>query len=209
MRTRTCAVVLFASVFCLAIASHSAAQTQGFQAGFTVGAKGGCVLRTDCGPGFTMGWFLNGDRSATPLPIDAQAEMSIGAQGMSERQSFARAALLLRLKSSSDDFDQDPSPRLHLLIGPQIELRNTAQLAGVGGRPDLRLALGADLARRRTIVELRYTAHIGVRQETQPVVIVSQGPGQPGPPKAVSTPRSSLVFRDGAVVLTIGFRVGG
>ena len=211
MRSR---IILFTSAFvvCLVVPAQVGAQTQGFQAGMTVGARSGCALRTDCGPGFAMGWFFNGDHSSRPLPIDAQAEVLMGAQGTTERQGFARAALLLRMKSIVDD--DDPSPRLHVLIGPQVEFRSTSQLAGVGGRPDLRLALGADIVQRHAIVELRYTAHVGVRHDTQPAIAAaSRSPGaygtSPSAPTVVSAPRSSLMFRDGAVVLTVGVRVGG
>src|SRR5262245_46932949 len=95
MRAHISAVVVFAGVFAT-IPGRALAQTQGFQAGVTLGARGSCAVRTDCGPGFTMGWFANGDRSPHPLPIDAQAEVLMGAQGTTERQGFARAALLLR-----------------------------------------------------------------------------------------------------------------
>jgi len=208
MRTRTCTVSVV-SVVCILLTTPASAiaQTQGFQAGVTVGAKGSCAARTDCGPGFTMGWFLNGDRRQYPMPIDVQAEVLMGAQGTSERQGFARAALLLRFKSIYNAGDS--SPRTHFLIGPQVEFRNTAQLAGVGGRPDLRLAIGADWVKRRTMVEFRYTAHPRVQRDTNQTVVIASRQGAPPPPTVASTPRSSLVFRDGAVVLTVGVRVGG
>jgi hypothetical protein len=207
MRTRN---VLVAIVFCVFLTAPppALAQTQGFQAGMTLGAKGSCAVRTDCGPGFTLGWFANGDRKTDDLPIDVQTELLMGSQGTTERQGFARAALLLRFKSIYAP--GDTSPRTHFLVGPQLEFHNTTQLAGIGGRPDLRLALGADWVRRRAIVEFRYTAHLGVRHDNdQTVVIVSRSGAPPPPPSVVSTPRSSLEFRDGAVVLTVGVRVGG
>lgn len=202
-RSRTASTVIGLWMAMALVPARAEAQRSGIQSGITFGPPpdGGSGL------GFVTGWYATGDERLRTAPVDFLAELTVGAQNFQAPAFFGRAALLLRLKTSIDD-DLGPAlgPRVHFLIGPQIEWRrgNGSVVAHTASKPDLKLVLGGDLEVRRAFFELRYAADLATDIRTGPPVVQITPTGARLLP---SPPQRKISLRNGTVMVTMGMRL--
>jgi len=191
----------------LAVVAPAAAQTREttIRAGIGLGSM---PRGTGAGVVGTTGHFgVYANRGArADAPLDGQLELAADVRGQKPSQQALRLAALIRLRGRAEEnFDRDPSPRFHFVVGPQLDVR------GVNGnlldaKPDLRIAIGADVTRRRSVIELRYTADIGVGTTTVPARIYGSGSNRTYVPP---TTRPEATFVNGTLMLTVAMRFGG
>jgi hypothetical protein len=201
--SRTTLIVIGLWMAIALVPARADAQRSGIQSGITFAPPqdGGSGL------GFVTGWYASGDEKFRSAPADFLAELTVGAQNFQAPAFFGRAALLLRLKTRiDDDLGPAPGPRVHFLIGPQVEWRrgNGSVVAPTGSRPDLKLVLGGDVEIRDAFLELRYAADLATETRSGPAIVHITPSGARLVPSA---PQRKLSLKNGTVMVTVGMRL--